>query len=238
VEALDLPVEDDYPKSAWDVADRVDYSDEPCWSCGATDHHTYGHGGLVVRADWDGQAPFPFTRPFSLADDLVAHALAYTLTQAEQDAAWKCARDQADASTGLKDAWGRKALSPDEKLANDALGNSGEIAFARLVGLPWKCSLGKYRGARDVGPYQVRTASESWHRLIVHETDRGRPVVLMTGRGPTFRLAGWMKDADLGMKREYLADPGARRLAWFVPRSILADPRTLPELAAKAVVSP
>jgi hypothetical protein len=133
---------------------------------------------------------------------------------------------------GLQQRFGARTLSEAERYANDLLGAQGEIAFARLTGLPWKCRSGA--GKPDVGAYQVRTVRESHHKLIIHPEHPASPIVLMERRPANqYALVGWLSNSRSALRPEWAFDPRGAGVAYFIPRNVLRAPQTLPELASR-----
>lgn len=196
---------------------RASDPNRPCFTCGAAPTHRYPDGSPAYRNCQH--------TPYRGEQQGYAPSLTITLREADLEAAERCAQKMYERGAARKDRQGVRSIE------SNRLGYAGELAFARLVGLAFKCDpLGFSKP--DVGRYQVRTSSGSPF-LVVHENDaNGVPVALMIGKPPTFTLAGWLPDARLGKRANWYRDPGGRRPAFFVPLSALRDPLTLPELVA------
>jgi hypothetical protein len=118
---------------------------------------------------------------------------------------------------GRRDRHGRGA---DSNWNTHIEGVCGELAFAKAIGAYWWNRMGDFR-ADDVGAWQVRMRSETWHELIVHEHDRDdRVFVLLTGRVGRYRVVGWIRGHD-AKRREWWRDPARGRPAFFVPQNRL-----------------
>jgi hypothetical protein len=90
-------------------------------------------------------------------------------------------------------------------------GASGEACVAKWLGYPWDGSFGNLRAA-DVGVLQVRTTPEHDFPLRLnkgnehHKGDDGNSVfVLVTGKGPTWRIQGYILGRR-GMREEWFHD--------------------------------
>lgn len=195
-----------------------------CYTCGAPPAYHF----------MDGSPGYRCTHPPVLGRSVTALALAITLGPRDIRLAQACA-ERRNAKPRTADAWGAKALDQAGRLAANVTGAGGELAFARLTGLPWRCDADRAYGKPDVGGYQVRTRRPSTDlALIVHERDQDTPVVLMVGDLPTYRLVGWLPRGLLGMRAEWWRNPGDRRPAWFVPQDALVSPGSIPELGVQS----
>ena len=100
------------------------------------------------------------------------------------------------------------------------LAAQGEMAVAKALNLFWSGTVGEY-GAIDVGgAVEVRTRSQQWHELIIHEDDRDDVpfVLVLGGNAPLMFLAGWIWGRE-GKQPKFWKDPAKGRPAYFVPRS-------------------
>lgn len=127
------------------------------------------------------------------------------------------------ASRGMADRFG------EESRESHRLGALGEIAFARFLGVPWKCHPGDIKGKPDVGGYEVRTipSNSKWLYLKAKQNDRPatRVVLVALLHHETAALVlGWLtaqEIRDLGKWR----DPNRRGAgAWFVDDLTLLHP--------------
>jgi hypothetical protein len=117
---------------------------------------------------------------------------------------------------GRQPAYGAGVLNDWQLHIEGAL---GEMAFAKFAGLYWSGAHG-FR-ADDVGSWQIRTRSEDWHELILHEDDADdRRFVLITGRNGDYVIHGWIF-AKEGKRADLWKDPAKGRPAFFVPQSEL-----------------
>jgi hypothetical protein len=206
----------------WDAEDPR----RPCFTCGepptgrfmdGSPRYGHNHPPVIHDPAWDAMR---------------LSSLTYTLDADQVAAATRCAEQLVADSERRKDTWGGKALSREGRLANHTLGAAGEIAFSAMTGLPWACRAGRGFRKADVGRYQVRTIrTRNHYGAAIHDYDAGKPLVVMVGDVPTFRLAGWLRDATLAMTPGNYSDPGGRRPAWFVTPDALDSARTIPELA-------
>lgn len=133
------------------------------------------------------------------------------------DAASKAVRRQAQNLTrGRKDAYGLKGAGWNEHL----VGALGEAAVAMFYNVHWSGAIGDIT-AKDVGRIQVRTRSEAWHNLILHDRDPDDDYfILVHYDAPKFHLLGWIKAID-GKKPEFWKDPAGGRPAFFIPQDAL-----------------
>ena len=101
-------------------------------------------------------------------------------------------------------------------------GACGEMAFARVMGWYYSCSVNTFKNGGDVGAIQVRTRSQHDYELIVRVDDRDDDqFVLVTGRAPDFIVRGWILGAEAKRPKEWLQTYGNREPAYFVPHSAL-----------------
>lgn len=109
----------------------------------------------------------------------------------------------------------------------DVEGCCAELAAAKALCAYWVASVDhRERHAGDIltreGPAEVRCGARPDARLIVHPEDPDdRRFILVTGRAPTFVVAGWILGRD-AKQREWWADPTHNnRPAYFVDRRAL-----------------
>lgn len=207
---------------------RPDDNARSCYTCGHAPVGRYSDGSPRYPATCRHA---PVYRPDAPLVPQVG--LVHTLSARDQGLAQSCGEQRNHG----QDRWGRKALDAQGRLAANVVGAAGEIAFARLTGLPFRCMANQGYGKPDVGRYGVRTRRRQDAELILHEQDRG-PQVLMVQVAPwSFRLVGWLHEARDGQDPRWWSDPGGRRPAWFVPQDALDSPLGLPELAPGRVAS-
>lgn len=120
----------------------------------------------------------------------------------------------------------------------DVEGALAEIAAAKVLDAFWlgAASSAGWREPKpdggDVARVQVRCRiadpDDLEKRLIVQRRDRDdEAFLLVVGRAPAYRVAGWLPGAD-AKQPEWLADPGGYGPAWFVPQHALRPIATLP----------
>jgi hypothetical protein len=121
--------------------------------------------------------------------------------------------------------------SPDKR-TNDGWfwnvnGASGEACVAKWLGVPWNGSFGNLK-ASDVAFLEVRTTPGHDYPLRLHDDDKdGCVYVLVTGRGPTWRIHGYIVGAR-GKRQEWFHDrppPSEKptgRPAYWVPQGSLS----------------
>lgn len=128
------------------------------------------------------------------------------------------ARRQIEAvKKGLPDKHGFEGLGWDLHLE----GALGELAFAKAVDRHWGGSVNVFRTQADVGKLEVRTRSKTWYELLIREDDSDESIfVLVTGRAPTYNVAGWIRGRD-AKREEWLQTHGNRPPAYFVPHAQL-----------------
>jgi putative component of toxin-antitoxin plasmid stabilization module len=122
---------------------------------------------------------------------------------------------------------------PKNDWSTNINGAFGEQSVAKHLNHYWNGALGDY-DADDVGPYQVRAATQHGYRLWFFKKDKPhRKFVLVTGLAPDLRLCGWLHARD-GQKDEFWMDPSGipldsprARPAFYVPRDILQPMETL-----------
>ena len=131
---------------------------------------------------------------------------------------------------------------PERQAFGSTLGNNkwqvniegamGEAAVAKFLRTYWDGSINKHDGPDVAGFVEVRTCSFSDGWLWVWEKDPDeRPVVLVTGTSPTFRIVGWIY-AGAAKQTDYWQTsdaPNNRKNSrcWFVPPSVLEHPTWL-----------
>lgn len=96
----------------------------------------------------------------------------------------------------------------------------GEYAAAKILGV-FPTAFGKYGESDLYGHLEVRTRSQPWHSLILHDDDPDDAIfILITGVNGTYTMEGWIVCKD-GRKPEYWKDPAGGRPAYFVPTEAL-----------------
>lgn len=110
------------------------------------------------------------------------------------------------------------------------LGAMGELALAKWLGVYWAGTVDVFKRVPDVAGVEVRTRPRHDYDLIIRDDDdEERVYVLVTGRGPEFRLRGWVKGLESRDLR-WRKDHGGREDAWFVPQDALHPMDELPTL--------
>ena len=109
-------------------------------------------------------------------------------------------------------------------------GALGQRAFCKGLGLPWKSTLGTFKGADWGSVIQIRTATckaefppDNFGTLIIRPADPPHPAddlshryVLVTGRCPNFTIKGWIEGRDT-QRPEWERGQGSRPVAHWVP---------------------
>lgn len=114
-------------------------------------------------------------------------------------------------------------------------GAIAELVVAKALDKFWGGAGDLYRtkaAGGDVGRLQVRcriaSAYDQNKRLIVQQADsEDEDFVLVVGRAPTYRVAGWRNAGEARRHPEWLDNPGGFGEAWFVPQASLHDLRDL-----------
>jgi len=107
-------------------------------------------------------------------------------------------------------------------------GAIGERALAKYLGVYWDATVNTFKNQPDSAGCEVRTASEDNYSLIIREDDpTGSIFVLLVGKVPQFRVAGWIHGVD-GKQQQWIRNPGEREPAWFVPQKELNTMDTFP----------
>lgn len=150
------------------------------------------------------------------------------LSALEMDVAQECAEAMVRYNQD-RDYVHRALVQGNDPVANMALGNRGEMAFAAWLGVPWTCAVGAY-AKTDVAGYHVRTRRARDPRLIVQpqDPDAGVYVLCVEHAIGQIEIAGWAtgRHARLVVLPE---DPGGiDRPAHFVPRDLLMPMLTFP----------
>lgn len=118
--------------------------------------------------------------------------------------------------TNRKAAYGLKGVGWNEGM----VGALGEAAVAMYYNVYWSGSIGNL-AASDVGRLQVRTRTEDWHNLILHDRDKDDDhFVQVYYDAPRFVIAGWIKAKD-GKQKKFWKDPAGGRPAYFIPKEEL-----------------
>lgn len=96
----------------------------------------------------------------------------------------------------------------------------GEYAAAKALGV-FPGGFARFRGADLECRLEVRTRSEDWHDLILHDgDDDDSRFVLLCGRNGEYEVVGWILGRD-GKDPAYWKDPAGGRAAYFVPQGEL-----------------
>ena len=109
----------------------------------------------------------------------------------------------------------------------DELGACGEVACAKWLGIKYDATVNTFHEIRDVGPFEIRTASRDSDRLILRDSDKeigDKPFILIVKRSPClYRVVGWTYASDL-FKEEYLSTFGIkdRDPGYAIPQNLLS----------------
>jgi len=157
-----------------------------------------------------------------------------TLTPRQMAIAWRVGREilrRADARGGAS------YFLPhgETQLDVDVRGMAAELAASIATGLPWHTLEPLPQGYRrgrskppDIGRRtEVRNSARPQSPLYVYQADPpDRCVLLVTGVGPSFTLAGWIQASD-AKRPEFWRGEGLRYPAYVIPQSRL-QPLPLP----------
>lgn len=142
----------------------------------------------------------------------------YELSETDVDVAWDCARLMIEYNDrrGWRDrAW--KSSGPS-RVSNFALGNYGELAVARWLGVAWSCRVGAYAKA-DVDGLHVRTTRYARRPLLTlygPEIDPDDGIFVLAALDvPYVELVGWTTGA-IGRVYGELRDLGSGVPAFYV----------------------
>ena len=112
--------------------------------------------------------------------------------------------------------------SRDEALAVAIEGAVGEVALAKLFGIPWRPNVGGDRRRPDVGHCDARTTRHLGGRLLLKPDDEmNRPHCLIVGTAPLLWFVGWIYGRDAMLPRFWRPE---RRSYWFPQAELLPWP--------------
>lgn len=128
---------------------------------------------------------------------------------------------------------GASTADPRNRMANDVLGAVAEAAVARHLNAHWSAGFTRPEHGGDlllpfVGPAEVRSTVHGDGHLVVYQSDKDRPFVLVCDFGWTngeaaMRCPGWILGAD-AQRPEFWRERGDRGCvvpAYWVPQSQL-----------------
>jgi hypothetical protein len=116
---------------------------------------------------------------------------------------------------------------------DDINGCIAELALAKYLGVFWSGTVGRI-DLPDVGILQVRSKTETGHRLVVLRSDEDtKPFVSVLVGLPICHLCGWMFARDAKREEWLLADP-KKPDRFFVPNISLAPMQSLRDFAPLA----
>ena len=123
----------------------------------------------------------------------------------------------------------------------DIGGAIGEFAAAKALGIEWSKSVNTFRTGGDVGPYQIRCATNHNYRLKFSDRDKDAVYILVTGNvllggSLTYKLQGWLRPHE-GRKPEFFFDPNGRGSAYWVDQKFLHPMSTLPSIEEAQALS-
>jgi hypothetical protein len=133
------------------------------------------------------------------------------------------ARMKQSREANIYDRSASKLMQGKETLKWDLLGAYGEMALAKWLNIEYTAHVNTFHEERDVGPFEVRTASENHYNLILRDSDRdlkNKPFVLVVQKElGEYRIVGWIKGGD-GFKDQYMDSFGIsyRKPAFKVPQ--------------------
>ena len=110
-----------------------------------------------------------------------------------------------------------------EHLGREVLAASAEMLVAKSLGVFYDSSVGTFHDQPDVGEWEVRATHLEDGCLILRDNDADdRKYVLVVGRSPGTRIAGWCTGAE-GKQVWNERDPHGDRRAWFVKQRDLHE---------------
>jgi hypothetical protein len=116
---------------------------------------------------------------------------------------------------------------------DDINGCISELALAKYLGIFWSGTVGRL-DLPDVGRLQVRSKTETSHRLVVLKTDEDdKPFVSVLVGVPVCHLCGWMFAKDAKNPQWLLPEIG-KPDRFFVPNEKLEPMQTLGSAARLA----
>jgi hypothetical protein len=122
---------------------------------------------------------------------------------------------------GLKPNAGYKAGDVDYMFHIHAIGALGEQVVAKHLNIFWSMGVNTFKDP-DVGPFQVRTAQELTHRLIVRPTDNPKEkFIFVRGIEPDFQICGWIYGKDARVRGKWEDKLNNMDPAWFVEAKFL-----------------
>lgn len=115
-------------------------------------------------------------------------------------------------------------IKPGTEWQVDIEGALGELAVAKALRFYWPATIDTFKREADIGAHvEIRTRSERWHDLMVHDEDADdRIFILCRGRAPEYDVAGWIRARE-GKRSEFWKDPAGERPAYFVGAEHLND---------------
>ena len=122
--------------------------------------------------------------------------------------------------SGARKQYGMGNLEPD------LIGARGELLIAKFLDIPYTADINTFHSKPDVGPFEIRTASEAHHSLILRKADfdiKDRVFILIVQEScRTYRIVGWMVGKD-GMRSDLLDsfNKSQREPAYRVPQKLL-----------------
>lgn len=122
----------------------------------------------------------------------------------------------------------RSKMPPDNPFEIHVNGAAGEMAVSKALNVYWGVPINQFK-LPDIGDLiQVRMRSKDDDALIVRPDDADdEAFVLVTGKPPKMRVAGWCWGYE-AKKKEYEANPGGRGMAYFVGQDRLRPITELP----------
>lgn len=110
-----------------------------------------------------------------------------------------------------------------EQLGRETLGAAAEMVVAKSLDTFYSSGVGTYHDTPDVGEWEVRATHMEDGCLILRDNDPDdRKYVLVVGKSPNTRIAGWCTGAE-GKQVWNIRDPHGERQAWFVKQRDLHE---------------
>jgi hypothetical protein len=192
----------------------------PCYTCGAAPSGSFN----------DGSPRYSCSHPATTTSE-ICEAIAepfdpfprIRLTPAEVERVRRLAE-----KTSVRGWTGRFEPRGETRLDVDMRGFGAELAAARALGLKWSATVYSRSKARSKPPdlgeaIEVKHSKWSDGPLYVYPNEpRDRIHVLVIGRIPEYRIAGWIRAGDARRPEFWHEPPEVRAAAWAVPQEALA----------------
>ena len=109
------------------------------------------------------------------------------------------------------------------RLVEEVVGACGERCVCKSCNIYWDGSVNTFHAIADImgAGVEIRTTDLDDGRMIIRDNDDGaRIFILVTGKGPEFKIRGWLYGSEC-KKPAWESNPNGYRPAWFVPQCAL-----------------